>query len=325
MVADTSISSSAAGTGHRQVVLAQGPEGQLADHRPGLHSEQERPEHLRQIAEQLRHGIECRPLPAPVPPLGRAVRPGRAHPGRPVRRRRARSLRAGRRLRPVLPGPPGAGGSDSVTVAGQPLEQRLPVVEGAQRPLPRRDHPGREQAAGRDGQAGSLADVQLGHPQQLLDPDPGDRIGVAFRLAAGRGPLGHLPGDLPVDRALAGQQAGQVAHQILERPAAPRGIPPPNGPIELTGRPRSWRDGLRRSHWGIVERCGPLSSPGWPDRSVSGCRPAWRPAATWTGWSGSTSSRPDRRIRSWTCGSSIWPSRRGPMTTWSPPSTTPTR
>ena len=106
--------------------------------------------------------------------------------------------------------------------AGQSFQQRLPVIEGPQRPFPRGDHPRREQPAGRNLQTGSLTDVQLGDAEQLFDAHPGHRIGIALGLAPGRGPLGHLAGDLPVDRALAGQQPGQVAHQILEGPAASR-------------------------------------------------------------------------------------------------------
>ncbi len=123
-----------AGTGHGQVVLAQGPVSQLTDHRSGLHPEQEGPEHLRQIAEQLGHGIERR---APVRWSGAPVG---SHPA--AQAARGDPVPAALARLDLAPG-----GNDSVIVVGQLFEQRSPIFEGPQGPLSRCDHPGAEQAA----------------------------------------------------------------------------------------------------------------------------------------------------------------------------------
>ena len=175
----------------------------MSDHGAGLHAEEERSEHLRQVAEQLRHRVEpARPSWSARPAAKAATQPAENLAGVLGPERQHRS-HGGRQL----------------------LEQGLPVVECAQRPLAGGHRSGGEQPTGRHGHAGSLSHVQLGHPQQLLDPDPDGWVDVALGLAGGSGPLRHLAGDLPVDRPLACQQTGQIAHQVLERAAAGRHSP----------------------------------------------------------------------------------------------------
>ena len=98
------------GPGHGQVVLAQGPVGQLPDHRSGLHAEQEGPQHLGQVAEQLGHGVETGaawPTAArrAAGPRGPESRGRSARPGRP-----SALLPGAGPLRPIL------GGQDAVMV-----------------------------------------------------------------------------------------------------------------------------------------------------------------------------------------------------------------
>ena len=103
---------------------------------------------------------------------------------------------------------------------GQPLQVGPPRLEGLQRPVGAGGGGGAEQPAGDGGgQAGGVAHVEVGHPQQLLQADALDGVDVGLGRPLGGRPQRDLAGDVPVDRSLPGEEAGQVTEhrQALER------------------------------------------------------------------------------------------------------------
>ena len=160
--------------GEGQVVLAQGPTGQVAEHEARLHAEQDGTEHLAEVAEQLGGGV------------GRVVVV--------VARRRQGH--------------------------GEALQERPVGLQAVQGPVAPGHGQDAEHAAGdRRVEPRGCADLQVGHPHQLLEPDALERVDVGLRLAVGGQPGRRLAGDVPVHRALAAEQPGQVAEhrQPLER------------------------------------------------------------------------------------------------------------
>jgi len=58
--------------------------------------------------------------------------------------------------------------------------------------------------------------MKVGDAEELFQLHPGNRVRVVLRLTLGRGPLGQLTGDFPVEGTLRREQASQVAEQVLK-------------------------------------------------------------------------------------------------------------
>ena len=168
-----------AGAGDGEVVLPEGPPGQVADHRPRRHAQQDRVEQLQQRAEHGGHAVV---------ELGRQV---------VARRRRRGAERAGEPFEERTVGVEGAlrpgGLGDRQDVDGPPVDGGV--------------------------EAGGVLHVQLGDARQVgpLEADGG--VDVGRRLALGGHHQGELAGRVPVHRTLPLQHLGELAEEgdALER------------------------------------------------------------------------------------------------------------
>ena len=168
-----------------QGVLAQGPLGQMADHRADLQAEEHRPDGGGPLAEQA----------AEVAEGFVAAESGGA----------ARSS-AG------WPAPAGGPATGVMAVSTVP-----PRFEGPQCPVaPAHRNAGQSAPVGRHRHAGGLHHVELRHPGQLLELDPLEGLDVVLRRAAGGHVEGERPGHLPLVGGVGPQHVHEVTEQGLE-------------------------------------------------------------------------------------------------------------
>ena len=170
-----------------QGVPAEGPLGQVAGGRAELHAEQDRPHRGGEPARAAPPARPFRPVPSRSPP---SVRPrGSADAVAAAWAATIFSMRGAMRRGSSGPRRRGPTGSEGQGVVARP-----------------------------DGEAGGIGDVQFGHPDQLLEPDP--LIGSGFGLGHAVG--GHARGPGPAPRPARGSPPPWappiIFKQVAEQP-----------------------------------------------------------------------------------------------------------